>query len=232
MGGAPDGRGPGPGAFLRETLASLGDRRLLVPAALLTLLLTATNIVILHNMPVRDAIPPAFLAAALVRIAGLLCFAVAILRILGGSARPPWRPDGAFWLYALTLVAGFVLKVALARLLGGDDPVTGLVIGAAVLLISAPFAAWFAAIAVERPLALAPGRWLRGMAGWLPALLLWSFLTVLPLGQLHAAIGLFLVEGGGELFWPLALADGPLSAVLAIFGLALAATAYRRVARG
>ena len=41
-----------------------------------------------------------------------------------------------------------------------------------------------------------------------------------------------LLGGVGDWFWPLALVDGPLSAVLVLLGLALASAAYRRVARG
>ena len=220
-------------AFLRETLASLANRRLLLPAALLTILLTASNIVILLNVPVPGEPPVVFAVAALVRVLGLLALAVAVLRVLGGSARGRFVPDGAFWLYGATLVAGILLSATLGVLAGGrNDAVVGALVGIAVIALSAPFAAWFTAIAVERPLAAAPARWLRGMRRWLPPLVLWSLVVVLPLGQLHAAIDLFLIRGAGRWFWPLALVDGPLSALLAVFGLALAATAYRSVARG
>jgi len=226
--------GDGVFGFLREALASLRNSRLLLPALLLTVLLTASNIVILGNAPAPGgAPPPAFVLAACVRIGGLLLLAVTILRVLTGSGRRLYMPDAAFWLYVLTGVAGFAVAAALA-LVAGDraDPVVGAVVGLAMIAISAPFAAWFTAIAVERPLALNPAPWMRGMGRWLGPLLVWSVLVVLPLGQLHAAIDLHLIRGAGDSFWPLALFDGPLSAVLAIFSFALAATAYRRVARG
>jgi hypothetical protein len=158
---------------------------------------------------------------------------VAILRILGGSGRKPFALDGAFWLYGLTMVAGLGLNVLLSLAIGSrEDPASSAVVGVAMIVISAPFAAWFAAIAIERPLAASPGRWLRGLGRWLPALLLWSLVLILPLGQLHTMIDMFLLRGAGEYFWPLALLDGPLSAAMVLLGLALAAAAYRRVARG
>jgi hypothetical protein len=226
--------GGGVFGFLRETLASLRNSRLLVPALLLTVLLTASNIVILGTAPPEGEVPPlAFVVAAMVRVAGLLLLAVAILRVLTGSVRRTYMPDGAFWLYVLTGVFGFAVSAALG-LVAGDrtDPIVGAFIGLAMIAISAPFAAWFTAIAVERPLALNPAPWMRGMGHWLAPLLVWSLLVALPLGQLHAAIDIYLVLGPGDNFWPLALFDGPLSALLAIFSFALAATAYRRVARG
>ncbi|HEX9932735.1 MAG TPA: hypothetical protein VGB08_07835 [Allosphingosinicella sp.] len=219
--------------FLTATAASLADRRLVVPMALLTVLLTGTNIYILENLPPPGEVTIPFAVAALVRVAGLFTLAVAILRVLNDSPRPLYRPDGAFWLYALTIAAGILVSGGLARLFGGrEDALASAATGLGVIVLSAPFAAWFTAIAVERPLAAAPGPWLRGFGRWLPALILWSVVIVLPLGQLHAAIDHFLLRGAGDWFWPLALFDGPLSAVLGLAGLALASTAYRSVARG
>lgn len=219
--------------FLAEAVASLVDRRLIAPAAILVVLLTATNIVLIRNLPVPGGSPPiAFVIAAAVRLLGLLVFAVAFLRILTGSLRRPWMPDGGFWAYGLTILVGLGLAVAARRLIGEDgDPLRDAAAGLAVNFVTAPFAAWFVALAVERPLAWRPRRWMRSFGTWLPALLLWSVLIVLPLGQLHAGIDRFLVSGtAGGWFWPLALADGPLSAIL-FLGLAFAATAYRHVAR-
>jgi len=219
--------------FLRETLASFNNPRLILPAALLALLLTASNIVILLNMPVAGQAPVAFAAAAFVRLLGLLVLAVAVLRVLADSPRAPFVPDGAFWLYGATLLFGILLGAVLGRLAGSPaDPVAGLLVDVAMVVIGAPLAPWFTAIAAARPLAGSPTPWLRRPGRWLPPLILWSLLLVLPLGRLHATIDHFLIRGAGEWFWPLALVDGPLSAILAILGLALAATAYRRVARG
>lgn len=229
----PQPRAGGLLSFLSEALASLRQPRLAMPALVLTVLLTASNIVILLNSPAEgEPLAPAFAAAALVRLIGLFALAAAILRVLTGSPRSPWRPDGAMLLYAATVLAGIVLAVAIGLLAGrAEDQLAGALVGVGVILVSAPFAPWFTAIAVERPLAWRPGPWMRGWGRWLPPLVLWSLLIVLPLGQLHAAIDIFLVRGAGDWFWPLAVVDGPLSAVLAVIGLALAATAYRRVAR-
>ncbi len=220
--------------FLAEALASLADRRLIVPTAILIVLLTATNIVLARNLPVPGGPPPvAFAIVGAVRVLCLLVFAVALLRILTASPRRPWTPDGAFWFYGLTILFGIGVTVVARKLLGADgDPLRDAAAGLAVSVVTAPFAAWFAAIAVERPLAWRPGPWMRAFGAWLPALLIWSVLIVLPLGQLHAGIDRFLIGGSaGQWFWPLALGDGPLSAILFLLVLALAATAYRHVAR-
>ena len=231
---APAAAGEGLAGFFAEAVASLWTRRLLLPAAALVLLLTATNIVLALHIPAPgDPVPWQFAAAGLLRLLGLFVAAVAVLRLLNGSPRPAWRPDGSTALYGATILFGLGVTLAAMRLIGDrSDAVTGLLIGAAVSATTAPLAAWFTAIAVERPLAWRPARWLRGFGRWLPHLVFWSLLVVVPLGQLHAGIDTFLVAGAGRWFWPLALLDGPLSALLALLGLALAGTAYRRVARG
>lgn len=219
--------------FLGDALSSLRDRRLVLPVLLLTVMLTGTNIVLALNLPSNDEELRFFGAVALVRVLAVLVLAVAILRILNRSPRPAWRPDRALWLYGATFLFGLGLTLASVKLFGSrSEIVSGILTGVAVSLIGAPFAAWFTAIAVERPLAWRAGRWLRGFRDWLPPLVLWSLVLVVPLGQLHAAIDTFLVRGAGEWFWPLALIDGPLSVVLALLGLSLASAAYRRVARG
>jgi hypothetical protein len=219
--------------FLREALAPVFRRPLLVPLLLLVVVLTASNIVILLNLPEKGRMPSAaFLAAAIVRVGGLLVVAVAILRRLTASPRPAWRPDAGFWLYVLS----FLFIVALTALLGfaaGNRPDTasGVLVNAVASLVTAPFAAWFAAMAVARPLAWRPAPWLRAWWSWLPHYLVWTLLLIVPLGALHAAIDGRLVTGAGPWFWPLALVDGPLSVLVAAGGLALAAQSYRRVAR-
>ena len=219
--------------FLRDALAPLSERPLLVPLLLLTVLLTASNIVILLNVPVKGQMPPvAFLTAAFVRIAGLLVVAVAILRLLTASPRPAWLPDAGFWLYVLSF-AFIVGLTALFNFAAGNRPdtATGVLVNAVASLVTAPLAAWFAAMAVARRLAWRPSLWLRAWWAWLPHYLVWTLLLIVPLGALHAAIDARLLAGAGAWFWPLALADGPLSVLVAAGGLALAAEAYRRVAR-
>ena len=220
--------------FLAEAVSSLANRRLIAPAAIFVVLLTATNILIARNLPVEGAaLPIPFAIAAAARLVALLVFAVAFLRILAGSSRPPWKPDSAFWLYGVAVLFGFGIAIAARLVLRADgDPMRDAAAGLVVNFVSAPFAAWFAAIAVERPLAWRPGPWMREFRAWLPALLLWSILILLPLGQLHAGIDRFLIGGSvGQWFWPLALGDGPLSALLFLLSLAFGATAYRHVAR-
>jgi hypothetical protein len=205
---------------------------MMLPVLLLAVLLTATNIVLARNVP-PDGRPPAlpFILAGFVRIAGLLVLAVAILRMLAGSDRSPWKPDGAFWLYVVTLPVSIAVSVAAVALLGQrTDPAGLLLRGVLVAVLLAPFAAWFAALAVARPLALDPRPWLRGLDRWLPSYLVWALLLVAPLAALHAWLDEWLVRGAGDLFWPIALFDGPLSVVVALLGFGLGAAAYRRVA--
>jgi len=234
MAGLSGGSG-GLARFLGEALAPLLTRRLLGPVLLLALLLTLSNIVLMLNPPAEGEMPPAeFLVAAFVRLFGLFVIAVALLRLINHSPRPPWRPDGAFWLSALVFLLQLGLSVAVgvaARVVVGPDLATQLILDALVSVLTLPLAAWFTAIAVERPLAWRPGRWLRAWSAWLPHLVLWTVLLTVPLGTLHAVIDLRLVRNAGSWFWPLALIDGPLSLVILLSALALASEAYRRVAR-
>jgi hypothetical protein len=220
--------------FVLAALATLANRALLVPVLLLALLLTATNLILASSLPDTHAELLLFEGVALARAIGLLLLFVALLRILNRSPRSPWRPDLGLALYGLTFLFGLGLTLGLARLLGerADAAAAGLIVGAAVSLVTAPLAAWFVAIAVERPLAWRAGPWLRDFGGWLPPLILWSLILIVPLGELHAAIDGLLVEGAGPWFWPLALADGLLGVLLALLGLGLASAAYRSVARG
>jgi hypothetical protein len=219
--------------FLSDACHSLLDPRLRLPAALLFAVLTVSNIVILFNIPPKGAIPSfAFLAAAFVRIGGILVVAVAILRILAASERHPWRPDGAFWLYAASLVVSFGIAALITGLTGKPDAFSTIVLRNVLLTaFLAPFAPWVVGIAAATPLGWDPRHSLRNFGRWLPPLLGWALLLVTPMGILHAVIDMHLLEGVGPSFWPLALFDGALSSLMALLGLALNAAAYRRVAR-
>lgn len=220
-------------AFAREAAALILRREMILPALLLALVLTTSNILILlSGPPVRGTMPHwQFIAAALLRLVGVLVLLVAILRIATGSQRPRWRPDGAFWLYALALLATLGVSALMGRVLADRTQWSGMLIDQiATSILVAPFAAWVAAMAVATPLAWRPLPWLRGLGHWLPHYLFWSLLLVSPLGLAHGLIDLRLVLGGGENFWPLALFDGPLSTLLALVGLGLGAAGYRRVA--
>ena len=220
-------------AFAQEAFASLGTRRMLLPAVLLALGLTASNIAILYTLPTAgspDHVP--YLIAFLLLVLGLVAFAVAILRILNRSARLPWQPDSSLWLYALALIASVIIGLVAGQLMGGRDSLlSGLATGALAAIVRAPLAPWFVAIAVERPLAWQPWPYLQRFPAWLPALLLWSLLIVVPLSQLHYLLNRMLFVGMGGWFWPLALLDGALGAAIELLSLALASVAYRRVAR-
>jgi hypothetical protein len=219
--------------FLLDALLTLRQPKLLPPALILLLLLTFSNVFILQNMPPNGVAPSAgFLVAAVVRVAGLLLIAVAILRMLTESRRRLWLPDGGFWLYALTFAAG-VAAGALARAMIGDgtDVFTLIVSNVLTTLLLSPLVVWFVAIAVARPLAWRPGPWLRDLRHWWVPVVLWTLLLVMPMGVLHASIDVQLAKGVGDRFWPLALFDGLLSTAMALIGLAINAAAYRYVAQ-
>jgi hypothetical protein len=114
---------------------------------------------------------------------------------------------------------------------GRNDHLSGLAAGALDTALRTPFEAWFVAIAVERPLAWRPWPWLRDFRLWLPALLLWGLLIVLPLRHLQLMLNWTYLVSGTDWSWPAALPDGALGAAIELVWLALASTAYRRVAR-
>jgi hypothetical protein len=221
-----------PVAFLREAVAQLFTRELLVPAVLLAILLTASNIVIVMNKPVPGQLPVGFVAAALVRVIGLVVLEVGILRILTSSPRPRWKPDGGFWLFLLLALVTVALAALVGRFVPDRATPAGMLISNLITTaILAPFAAWVVATGVARPLAWRPRPYMRDFSAWLPQLLLWSLLLVTPIAVLHGSLDAWMIRGAGDWFWPVALLDGPLSVVVALLGFSLNAAAYRRVAR-
>ncbi len=221
-------------AFVKGALASLATRRLLMPAMLLALLLAAGKVALLAFLPSArnpDHLP--YLLVFMLMVLATLAFVVAILRILNRSARPPWQPDSSLWLYSVAfIVSAFLALFADLVVVGGmHDPISGLAAGALDTALRAPFAAWFVALAVEQTLAWRPGPWLRGFRAWLPSLLLWSFLIVLPLRQLQLMINSTYLLSGTDWFWPAILPDALLGAAIELVSVALASSAYRRVAR-
>lgn len=221
-------------AFLREALARLATPRLLLPALLLAALIAAGKIALLSFLPTArnpDHLP--YLLAFMLMVLATIAFVVAILRILNRSERPPWQPDSSLWLYIAAFIFGasLVLLAHLAVVGGIHDHLGGLAASALDTTLRAPFAAWFVAIAVEQPLAWRPRPWLRDFRAWLPSLLLWGFLIVVPLRQLQLMINWTYLVSGTDLFWPAVLPDSLLGAAIELLWVALASTAYRRVAR-
>ncbi|HEX8621045.1 MAG TPA: hypothetical protein VF718_03670 [Allosphingosinicella sp.] len=221
--------------LLREAIAQLRDPRWPGIAVAFLLFLGATNAVLALYKPEAGARPGLpFALAGLVRVLALIAISVAALRIATASERRRWLPDGGFWLYlALSLIG--LAAAALGAGLGAPLPEAGRILATelAGVLLTAPLAVWTVAAATERPLALAPGPRFRGLGRWLPALLVWSALLVVPLACLHAFLSLkLLATAGTGAFWPLAAADAMGSTLLVLLGLALRVAAYRRVARG
>jgi hypothetical protein len=220
-------------AFLKEALDSLATRRLLVPALSLAAMIAVGKIIVLSNLPTgQEPDPLPHLLVILVVMLGTIAFMAAILRILNGSERPPWQPDSSLWLYGLALIVTIMLDLTADLAVGGrTDFLGGLAAAALSTAIRAPLAPWFVAIAVERPLAWRPGPWLRAFPDWLPPLLLWGFLIVVPLSQMQLMLNMKYLAAGADWSWPAALIDGALATATGLVALALASTAYRRVAR-
>lgn len=228
----PAGAG-GPIGFLAEALRSITPR-IAVPALLLLIVLTASNIVLLLNIPAPGERPgAAAVLAGLARLVGLFVFVVPLVRILAGSPRPAWKPDGAFFLFILVAILSLALAAGLALACGmPSDPLRLALRTLATTFILTPLAPWIVGVAAAVPLGTNPTRFLRDFGRWLPPLLVWSLLVLAPLAFVHAWVDMALLEGRIAWFWTAALLDGLLSAVLVVVTYALYAAAYRRVARG
>ncbi|HEX8528086.1 hypothetical protein [Allosphingosinicella sp.] len=224
----------GLGAYLAEAIARLSAPGLALPAVLMLLVLTFSNIVILQNLPADGEQPgPGAIAGAAARILGLLILSVPLLRILAGSPRSPFRPDGAFFLSALGTILSLAIGTALILVIGDSQEAAGIALRTlATTLLLSPLAPWLVGLAAAVPLGWDPRRFMREVRLWLPHLLFWSMLLVFPAAILHALIDIALVKGEIDSFWPVALFDGLLSFVMLILSYALHAIAYRRVARG
>ena len=219
--------------FLAEARGTMTPR-IAVPALLLLVVLTASNIVLLLNIPAPGERPGAAAAlAALARLVGLLVFLVPLVRILTDSPRPAWKPDGAFFLFILVVIFSLALAAGLAAIFGmQSDPLRIALRTLAATFILTPLAPWVVGVAAAVPLGTNPTRFLRHFGRWLLPLLVWSLLVVAPLAFAHALVDMALLEGRIAWFWTVALLDGLLSSVLVIVTYALYAAAYRRVACG
>lgn len=221
-------------AFVKEAVASLANRRLILPALLLAALLAAGKILLLWALPTagNPLHLPYLLAFILMGLAALV-FGVAISRILNSSSRPPWQPDSSLWYYcAAAFLAGAFIGLLANVIVGGlNDHPSGLAAAALSTALWAPLGPWLVAIAVEHSLAWRPGPWLRDFRAWLPSLLFWGLLIVLPLRHLQLMLNWKYLVSGTDWFWPAALVEGALGTVIVLVGLTLASTAYRRVAR-
>jgi hypothetical protein len=157
--------------------------------------------------------------------------AAALLRRSSASPRAAWRIDGSLLLY-IALHAGIAAAQWFwAPLFENWSTYGSLLIGAALpLLLTLPLAPWFVAVAVERPLAVSPARFLKQADSWFPPLLLLTLVLILPLnlGQIWTYSALFASGRGAVEFGLLHSALATLSAMLS---LSLALTAYRSVAR-
>lgn len=221
-------------AFVKEAVASLANQQLMLPAALLAASLAAGKIALLSFVPTaRSPGHLLSLLAFLLMVLAALALMVAISRILNASTRPPWQLDSSLWLYgaAVVLAGGFSALLTNVMIGGLNDHPSGLAAATLSAALWAPLAPWFVAIAVEHSLAWRAGLWLRDFRAWLPSLLLWGLLIVLPLRHLQLMLNWKYLVSGDDWSWPAALIEGALGAVTVLVGVAIASVAYRRVAR-
>jgi hypothetical protein len=198
---------------------------------LLVFLLSAAS-----NLALSAAPPPnGFTLAILCILVGesLLAtwIAAATLRRQAGSPRPAWRPDGALLLYAALHLALAVAASLLGTMIHTTWALPAVAIQAAFgLLLMVPVAPWLVAVAVERPLAASPKRFLRAADSWLLPLLVLAAVILLPLEVVGglATGALFSLHGG---IVTLGLLAAAVTAASFVASLALALAAYRAVAK-
>src|SRR4051812_18282874 len=228
-GGVEEGGG---GAFLNEAVGSLFTSRLKLPLLLAALLLPAANLLILSNLPTRDNPDHGpYLAAFAAIVIVYAALSIAILRILNGSPRPAWSPDGSAWTYGLAVLGSIAVGELADWIIYPATILSSLANQIVSTVIFVPLAPWLVAIAVQRPLAWRPAPWFRRPGAWLPALLLWNFLILVPADAFYRIGFGAWVERGGKDDWRFFVFDGAATAIRIFLALALASEAYRRVAR-
>jgi hypothetical protein len=219
-------------AFLKEAVGSLSVPGVKLPLLLIAIFQPATDILVLSNLPTtQNPDHGPYVAAFVVFVVVHAALALATLRILNGSPRPAWRPDWSAWAYGLAVL--FSVAVGLfADWIVPPFTILGALANEIVsTAIIVPLAPWIVAIAVERPVAWRPAPWLKRVRAWLPALLLWNFLILVPADALYRIGFTAWMEQGGTGNWLFFILDGLVTAARMFVALALASVAYRRVAR-
>jgi hypothetical protein len=182
------------------------------------------------NHPPRP--PGAVILYSLIGIAFLLLgwTTAAALRRASASARRPWRVDASLLLYLALQAAISAAGWPLLPLIHDESPFAASLLSAALpVVLAAPLAPWLVAIAVERPLAVSPWRFLGRANGWLPPLLVLTLVLLLPveLAEIWVSIAVLALSGDAAAF---ALVYGVLVALSGMIGLAMGLVAYRSVA--
>jgi hypothetical protein len=160
-----------------------------------------------------------------------LWMAAALLRRSSASPRSPWRIDGALLLYAALHAGIAAVEWSVGPFIADWSSFWSILASAALpLLLTLPLAPWLVAVAVERPLAVSPSRFLQQADTWFPPLLVLTLVLVLPLhlGQIWTYTALFGSGRGAVMF---GLLNSALATLSAMLSLSLALTAYRSVAQ-
>ena len=220
--------------YLVAALSAVFNRRTLPAILLLFLALIVSNVLVVFHPRIGGA-PPSwpFIAGVVLRVMCLLVLPAAIIRTAVGSARHPYAPDGAFWLFALLFMLSLVPPGVVGIKLGDITSLqTGIAMVLTSILVASPMGAWVVAGLVERPLAWWPVPWFRRLRLWLPQRLFWSLLIIAPLGLVHGQLEGIQLAGPGPWFWPAAIVDGLASLLILMVGYGLNVVAYRRVVSG
>ena len=219
-------------AFLREAVGGLSTSRLRLPLLLALVLPPAANLLILSSLPTPENPDhgPYFGAFAAIVVVHSALF-IAILRILNRSPRPAWSPDWSAWAYGLVVLCTMAVGLFSDWIIDPSTILSALANEVVSTVIVVPVSPWLVAIAVERPLAWRPGPWFRRLRTWLPALLLWNFLILVPADALYRIGFEAWLDAGGQDDWRFFVFNGVATAPRIFLALALASVAYRRVAR-
>lgn len=220
-------------AFLRNALASLADRRIRLPILVTASVQIASNVLAMAYLPTAEH--PNHRPYVAIIGAAMICYvaaAVAIQRILNASPRPAWRPDWSTWTYAIAVVTATAMAIVVDWRFAYGEKFLSLVSSEVVsTTLLVPVLPWLVAIAVARPLAWRPSPWLRQWRKWLPALLLWTLLILVPADVAYRLGSVHLSKGSPRPDWPVLILVAVIAATRLALGAALASTAYRRVAR-
>jgi hypothetical protein len=198
---------------------------------LLVFLVSAGSNLALSAARPSAGFPLALLAILLGENLLVTWIAAATLRRQAGSPRPAWRPDGALLLFAVLQVALAVAAWLLGLMIHTTWALPAVALQTAFgLLLMVPVLPWLVAVAVERPLAASPKRFLRAADLWLLPLLLLAAVILLPLEIVQglATTALFSLHAG---IVTLGLLAAAVTAANFVASLALALAAYRAVAK-
>jgi hypothetical protein len=213
-------------------------------------LFTGTNLVdIVYGSPQPGhGFTPAQIVSLAIRVIAPLWVSTAAWRIMLGSSRPAWAPDGAFWRYVLAalLITGATFGLALAGvtalkpvILSAIHDKTGQMIARGAALFALLIAGTFVTIRLSLwPVALAIGdKSVTFVTAWRAARgAVWAMTGALlllgvPWLAAHLAATMWAMSPTGQARVAATVIDGILSVLQVAFGVAVTAGAYAVLTR-